>query len=294
MVATATRPHRLSIPRQGWAEHDPEAIWWDGVVALCRELLADGDARSGGGAASAASGPALLPPTRPFARCGRRSSTASTRARAREIAELTEELGAEAILERCGSALSTQAVGPKLLWLRRNEPEVWSGTRRLLMASSFAVRAADRRVRARPPLGQPVRPALRPRPRATGSRSGPSRSPPASSCRACSGRASRPAWSRRPPRPRRASPPGTPVMAGTIDAWAESLARRRPGGRRPDGHVRVHALPDRGHGRAAARRIPVEHGGRARGHLLAGRRPGHLGHAHWPGCATSRARPSTT
>ncbi len=55
--------------------------------------------------------------------------------------------------------------------------------------------------------------------------------------------------------------------------------RRRPRRRRPDGDVRIHALPDRGDGGAAARRIPVGHGRRARGHLLAGRRLGHLGHA---------------
>jgi len=57
----------------------------------------------------------------------------------REIAELDRELGAEAILARGGSPLTTQAIGPKLLWLRRHEPEVWERTRMLLMASSFAV-----------------------------------------------------------------------------------------------------------------------------------------------------------
>ena len=100
-----------------------------------------------------------------------------------------------------------------------------------LMASSLRRRAADRRVRARPPLGQPVRPALRPRRRATGSRTGPTRSRPASSCRACSGRARWSARSRRRPRRRPACPPGTPVVAGTIDAWAEapSVGVRAPG-----------------------------------------------------------------
>jgi xylulokinase len=56
-----------------------------------------------------------------------------------EIAELDRELGTEAILARGGSPLTTQAIGPKLLWLRRHEPEVWERTRMMLMASSFAV-----------------------------------------------------------------------------------------------------------------------------------------------------------
>ncbi|MGH2800038.1 MAG: FGGY-family carbohydrate kinase, partial [Thermoleophilaceae bacterium] len=61
-----------------------------------------------------------------------------TRATA-EIDELNRRYGAEAILARGGSPLTTQAVGPKLLWLRHNEPEVYSNARRFLMASSFAV-----------------------------------------------------------------------------------------------------------------------------------------------------------
>jgi xylulokinase len=61
-----------------------------------------------------------------------------TRAQA-EIAELNQRFGPERILERGGSPLTSQAVGPKLLWLRAHEPEVWRRTRRMLMASSYAV-----------------------------------------------------------------------------------------------------------------------------------------------------------
>lgn len=42
----------------------------------------------------------------------------------KEIRELNERYGEETLLDRCGSLLTTQAVGPKLLWLQRNEPEV--------------------------------------------------------------------------------------------------------------------------------------------------------------------------
>ena len=39
VVATATRPHELSLPRPGWAEHDAEGIWWADFLALCSELV---------------------------------------------------------------------------------------------------------------------------------------------------------------------------------------------------------------------------------------------------------------
>jgi xylulokinase len=57
----------------------------------------------------------------------------------REIQEQTERYGADTILARCGSLLTSQAVGPKLEWLRRHEPAVWERTRRMFMASSLIV-----------------------------------------------------------------------------------------------------------------------------------------------------------
>ena len=100
-------------------------------------------AAAGGGqvvaAAASALGPCLVladaagRPLRPAILYG-----IDTRAVA-EIEELDERLGAAAILARCGSPLTTQAVGPKLAWLARHEPEVLRATRRLFTASSFLV-----------------------------------------------------------------------------------------------------------------------------------------------------------
>ena len=98
-------PHALSLPRPGWAEHDAETIWWADFLALCRELLARAGGVAIAASASAASGPACWPPTPTASRCARPSSTASTAAPTREIAELTERYGADAILARGGTPL---------------------------------------------------------------------------------------------------------------------------------------------------------------------------------------------
>lgn len=140
ILARAERPHELSLPRPGWAEHDAETVWWADTIALARELT-DRAATLGRGTIVGVSvsgiGPCLLPvddagcPIRPAILYG-----IDTRAAA-EIDELSGRYGTERILCRSGSALSSQAVGPKLLWLRRHEPEVWARTRRFFMASSF-------------------------------------------------------------------------------------------------------------------------------------------------------------
>ncbi|GAB2869266.1 FGGY-family carbohydrate kinase [Actinoallomurus bryophytorum] len=139
VVATAVREHAVSRPHPGWAEHDARDVWWEGFATVTRELLprAGGTPISGVGVSGI--GPCALPataagePLRPAILYG-----VDTRSVA-EIEELTARYGAEAIIERGGSPLTTQAVGPKLAWLRRHEPDVWRRTRRLFMAGSYLV-----------------------------------------------------------------------------------------------------------------------------------------------------------
>ena len=138
VVATAERPYGLSLPRPGWAEHDAEGVWWADFVSICLELLekADDDVAA---VCTSGIGASLLPadedgrPLRPAILYG-----IDTRAE-KEIGELNERYGEETLLERCGSLLTTQAVGPKLLWLQLNEPEVWEKTRKFFMVNSFVV-----------------------------------------------------------------------------------------------------------------------------------------------------------
>ncbi|MEC3974122.1 FGGY-family carbohydrate kinase [Amycolatopsis sp. H20-H5] len=139
VLARATRPHTTSHPSPGWVEHDAETVWWHDFLALSRELVTAAAGRPIAGLAVSGIGPVLLPadsdgrPLRPAILYG-----VDTRATA-EIAELTGEFGADAVLSRGGSALSSQAVGPKWRWLARHEPEVFERARLFLMASSYLV-----------------------------------------------------------------------------------------------------------------------------------------------------------
>src|SRR5690606_29137701 len=57
-----------------------------------------------------------------------------------QVAELTARYGQDEIIRRCGSALSSQALGPKFAWVRQREPEVYGRMRRWYMAGSYLVR----------------------------------------------------------------------------------------------------------------------------------------------------------
>lgn len=139
IAATAARKHSMSLPRPGWAEVDANTIWWDDFIAVCRELVEAADGSRIGGLCVSGVGPCFLPtdaslvPTRPAILYGIDSRAT------KEIAELTSTLGAEEILARGGTPLSSQAVGPKALWVRRHEPQVWDASARWFNSNSFIV-----------------------------------------------------------------------------------------------------------------------------------------------------------
>jgi xylulokinase len=148
IIAAASVAHATATPHPGWAEHDAEGVWWYDLVTLTRDLLARTGVAPGEIAAVGCSaiGPCVLPvdsagrPLRPAILYG-----IDTRASA-EVDLLTERLGAEWVLRETGSALSAQAAGPKILWIRRNEPEVWSSARRVMTATSYLVQRLTGRV----------------------------------------------------------------------------------------------------------------------------------------------------
>jgi len=137
ILAQAERAHRPEYPRPGHVEMDA-AIWWREFTELSRELTGGTDARVEAVGVSGM-GPCTLltdeagTPLRPAILYG-----VDTRA-ATQIRRLTDRYGAAEIVERCGSALTSQAVGPKLAWLAEHEPAAFAATRRLFMPSSYLV-----------------------------------------------------------------------------------------------------------------------------------------------------------
>jgi xylulokinase len=141
IVAEARHPHRMLVPQPGWAEHRAEEDWWGDFVRITRAILASSGVSAGEIACVAASaiGPCMLPVDRE----GRALMNGvlygvDTRAAA-EIEELTQRIGGDVILDRCGNALTSQSVGPKILWLKRHRPEVFAGAATVMTSTSFLV-----------------------------------------------------------------------------------------------------------------------------------------------------------
>jgi xylulokinase len=135
VLATHVVEHAVQRPGPGRFEMDGR-VWWDEFVAIAREL--------GGGEVEAVGvsgmGPCVLltdaadEPLRPAILYG-----IDTRS-GRQIERLNDRYGADEIVRRCGSALSSQAAGAKVAWVADEEPERFARARRLYMPSSYLAR----------------------------------------------------------------------------------------------------------------------------------------------------------
>jgi len=141
VCARVTSAHDVVLPAPGRVEQDAEAIWWHGACATLRELSAQLSVARQHVAALAVSGlgPCVLVcdesmrPLHDAILYG-----IDTRATV-QIERLNQALGEDTILSRGGSRLTSQAAGAKLLWLRDNEPELWSRAAGFYSASSFLI-----------------------------------------------------------------------------------------------------------------------------------------------------------
>ena len=139
--AQAARGHKMLVPEPGWAEHRPEEDWWGDFVYVSQTILQDSgiDPTQIVAVACSAIGPCMLPVDRNgdplmngvlYGVDGRAEA---------QVRELSQRIGEDTIIRHCGNALTSQSVGPKILWLKRERPEIFSKTTHILTSTSFLV-----------------------------------------------------------------------------------------------------------------------------------------------------------
>jgi xylulokinase len=128
LLATASEEYALSTPRPGWAEQDPED-WWNAAQA-CLARLPEGAIGLSGqmhglvvlGADDAVLRPAIL--------WNDQRTTA-------ECDEIEARVGLDRLIALTGNRALTGFTAPKLLWLRRHEPETYAQIRHVLLPKDY-------------------------------------------------------------------------------------------------------------------------------------------------------------
>ncbi|HKI92422.1 MAG TPA: xylulokinase [Gaiellaceae bacterium] len=130
VVARAECGYPLSTPQPGWAEQDPED-WWraaqEALAALGVEPAAIGLSGQMHGLVALDEQDRVLRPAILW----------NDQRTAEECAEIEERLGLERLIELTGNRALTGFTAPKLLWLRRHEPDTFARIRRILLPKDY-------------------------------------------------------------------------------------------------------------------------------------------------------------
>ncbi len=132
VLATATRDYPLSTPRPGWAEQDP-ADWWAAAESALDDVTAGRDVAAIG-LSGQMHGLVVLDDAD---RVIRPAILWNDQRTAAECAEIEARLGLERLVELTGNRALPGFTAPKLLWLRRNEPEVYSRIERVALPKDY-------------------------------------------------------------------------------------------------------------------------------------------------------------
>ena len=128
VLASASEEYALSTPRPGWAEQDPED-WWRAAQA-CLERLPEGHV----GLSGQMHGLVVLDAED---RVLRPAILWNDQRTAAECAEIEARVGLERLIELTGNRALTGFTAPKLLWLRRHEPDTYARIRHVLLPKDY-------------------------------------------------------------------------------------------------------------------------------------------------------------
>jgi xylulokinase len=130
LLATAEEEYPLSTPRPGWAEQDPEN-WWrasqSALAHLGHEPTAIGLSGQMHGLVALDGADRVLRPAILW----------NDQRTAQECAEIEERIGLERLIQLTGNRALTGFTAPKLLWVRRHEPEVYARIERVLLPKDY-------------------------------------------------------------------------------------------------------------------------------------------------------------
>jgi xylulokinase len=134
VIARAEQGYPLSTPRQGWSEQDPED-WWRATQATLEAVSAAGvrDVR-GIGLSGQMHGLVCLDERDRVLRPAILWNDQRTGA---ECAEIEERVGLQRLIQLTGNRALTGFTAPKLLWLRRHEPDLYSRIAHVLLPKDY-------------------------------------------------------------------------------------------------------------------------------------------------------------
>ncbi|WP_148592700.1 xylulokinase [Aquisphaera giovannonii] len=138
ILASASAEYPCSYPKPGWSEQAP-SLWWDATVETLKKVLASGKFKTadvaGVGLSGQMHGSVFLDDAGEVIRPALLWNDQRTAAECREIEERAG--GREALVKMVANIALTGYTAPKLLWVRRHEPQNWDKVRQVLLPKDY-------------------------------------------------------------------------------------------------------------------------------------------------------------
>ncbi|MEF9839933.1 MAG: FGGY-family carbohydrate kinase [Lachnospiraceae bacterium] len=139
VIATHSCPHDMETIKPGYAEHDAEKTWWHDFCIISNALISSAEIEpkyiEAVGCSTIA--PCCLPvdyELNPL----RKAILYGVDVRVgREIEYLEQRFGKKELFEKCGTPITSQSAGAKLLWIKNNEPEIYNKTYKFVTGSTY-------------------------------------------------------------------------------------------------------------------------------------------------------------
>lgn len=135
VIATRSYPHQLSTPRPLWSEQDPQE-WYSATSAALRDVLANidpGDVAAIGLTGQMHGLTSLDGDGNPL----RPAILWNDQRSGSQCAAITDKVGEKFLYGHIGSILLAGFTAPKIMWLRENEPDVYTQIKHVLLPKDY-------------------------------------------------------------------------------------------------------------------------------------------------------------
>jgi len=139
VAAQETKEYKVYYPQPGWAEQNPRD-WWQAICAATKSVLSQNGVQPGeiaGIGVDGQSWSAVAVDADGEALCNTPIWT-DTRSR-RECDEIVAAVPEETLFALCGNPVQPSYTLPKILWYKRNMPDVYANAAYILQSNSYIV-----------------------------------------------------------------------------------------------------------------------------------------------------------
>ena len=137
VLNTVSREYPLMFPNPGWSEQEP-SHWWNACLEGIPELLEGFEAKEvkGIGAGGQMHGLVILDENDQVLRPAILWNDGRTAA---EVDYLNEEIGRSVLSERTANIAFAGFTAPKILWVQKNEPEIFARIKKIMLPKDYIV-----------------------------------------------------------------------------------------------------------------------------------------------------------